>query len=258
MSGSASSPLILTYHSIRDGDSPLEIPPAVFAGQMAWLREHAQVIPLGTLVRALAEKRGLPERSVVLTFDDGFADFAEAAAPLLVKHSLPATVFLPTAWCGKTNAWPGQPPWVKPQPLLTWNAVGQLAQQGIEFGGHSVSHPVLPDVPAAELEQEISGCQEEIARVTGQRAQFFCYPYGRWNDSVRRLVKEHYAGACSTAAGRVARNSDPYSLPRVDAHYVRSPQLFRGMLSAWFAGYVALRRWVRRLRGQPEGYLSRL
>jgi peptidoglycan/xylan/chitin deacetylase (PgdA/CDA1 family) len=211
---------------------------------------------LGEVVAALAERRPLPARTAVLTFDDGFLDFFAAAAPVLLRLGLPAMVFLPTKWLGKTNAWPGQPAWVEPQPLMSWEQVRELAAQGIGFGGHSVSHPSLTDIPGSEMECEVRDCGAEIAAATGRPCDFFCYPYGRWKDSVRTAVKRHYRGACSTVAAVVDANSDPFALPRVDAHYVRSPALFRVMFTAPFRGYIGSRRFVRRLRGQPEGGYS--
>jgi peptidoglycan/xylan/chitin deacetylase (PgdA/CDA1 family) len=71
-----SYPIILTYHSIAAGDSPLRIPPALFTEQMEWLKAHAEVMPLGRIVKPLATGGAIPERAVALTFDDGFLDFA--------------------------------------------------------------------------------------------------------------------------------------------------------------------------------------
>ncbi len=250
-------PAILTYHSIHDADSPLCIPPRVFAEQMQWLKGHAQILPLATLVELLATRKSFPERVVALTFDDGFQDFYTDAAPVLLKLGLPATVFLPTAWCGKNNAWPGQPAWVKPEPLMDWPAIAELSRQGVEFGGHSATHPSLTDIPTEQADREIAQCKTEIESRTGKPARLFCYPYGKWNDSVRRVVKQHYAGACSTAAGMLEFNSDAYSMPRVDAHYVRNPSWFRSLFTRRFLTYIAARRVVRRIRRQPEGYISR-
>lgn len=250
-------PVILTYHSICDQASPLCTPPKVFADQMKWLKGHAQVVALGHLVDLLAKHKALPERAVALTFDDGFLDFHDHAAPILQNHSLPATVFLPTGWCGKTNSWPGQPSWVEPQPLMDWPHVVELSRQQVEFGGHSVSHPSLTDIPGTQMEKEVADCGKAIEEHTGTASRFFCYPYGKWNDSVRRVVKQHYQGACSTAAGVVDQSSDIFSLPRVDAHYVRNPSWFRSMFTRRFLTYVATRRIIRRLRRQPEGYLAK-
>jgi peptidoglycan/xylan/chitin deacetylase (PgdA/CDA1 family) len=229
----------------------------MFYEQMAWLKSHAQVMPLSALVETLSKRRAFPDCTVVLTFDDGFQDFAEQAAPMLLRHGFPATVFLPTGWCGRTNAWPGQPAWVEPQPLMDWKTIAELTGKGFDFGGHSVSHPSLTDIPSQQVEQELAECKRTIEAHTGVAPRHFCYPYGKWNDSVRRAVKLHYAGACSTAAGLIESASDAFSLPRVDAHYVKNHSWFRSMFTRRFATYIATRRVIRRLRRQPEGYLSR-
>jgi len=254
----ALKPVILTYHSISDGHSPLEVSPALFVEQMAWLKANAHVVSLGELVEALANYMPLPERTVVLSFDDGFRDFHAAAASVLLRLGLPATVFLPTMYVDGKNAWPGQPSWVAPQALMSWTEIRELAGQGIAFGSHSVTHPNLTSLAAAELQQELEQSRQEIASHTGRPVDFFCYPYGRWNPPVRSAVARMYRGACSTGAGVVEPDADPYALPRVDAHYVRNMERFRTLFTEGFVRYVTLRRWIRRLRGQPEGVYSRV
>ena len=69
----AHKPVLLTYHSISDGPSPLEIPPALFTGQMEWLKANARVAPLQEIVTALKARQMLPERTAVLTFEIGRA-----------------------------------------------------------------------------------------------------------------------------------------------------------------------------------------
>lgn len=256
--GEDSYPVIVTYHSIADGDSPLRIPPALFAEQMKWLKEHTKVVPLGCIVNALADGGSPPERAVVLTFDDGFRDFAEHAAPVLQELELSATVFLPTAYCGRSNDWPGQPKWVEPQPLMDWQQIRRLAAQGISFGAHARTHCVLTDVSAVQAEEEIVSSRREIQERANTPVTHFCYPYGAWNAAIRASVARHYQGACSTAAGVVMRGADPFALPRVDAHYLRKSALFRSMFTRRFRAYVSGRRWIRRLRGQPEGNYARL
>lgn len=250
-------PVILTYHSISEGDSPLKVSPALFAEQMEWLHANVRTAPLGEVVTALSERNPLPERTVVLTFDDGFRDFYSAAAPVLHRLGLPATIFVPTQYCGRTNGWPGQPSWVQEEALLNWREVSELARNGFSFGAHSLSHPILTNLHLAEAEREISGSKAQIEAHTGQPAEFFAYPYGHWNAVLRDLVGKHYEGACATAAGVVEPNADPLALPRVDVHYLRNPAWFRRLFSGSLVTYLLLRRLIRRLRGQPEGFYAR-
>jgi peptidoglycan/xylan/chitin deacetylase (PgdA/CDA1 family) len=254
----AHKPVILTYHSISGGTSPLEISPALFLEQMEWLKAHARVVPLADLAKMLAVGKSFSPRTVVLTFDDGFRNFYSAAAPVLARFGFPATVFLPTSFLGRTNAWPGQPTWVVPQPLLDWAQVRELAEQGIAFGSHSVTHPDLTSLANTELKQELEKSKQEIESQTARPADFFCFPYGRWNLDVKDAAGYFYEGACSTGAGVVVLDADPYALPRVDAHYVRSPAWFRRLFTRSFEAYITARRMIRLLRGKPEGTYARI
>ncbi len=252
-------PVILTYHSISEGNSPLQISPSLFAEQMQWLHDNARVASLTEVVSALANRSPLPERTVVLTFDDGFHDFYSCAAPVLRRLNLPATIFLLTGLCGKTNNWPGQDAsWISRHSLLDWQQVAELAQHGFNIGAHSISHPVLPSLTAGEAKHEIADSQAELRERTGQSVDLFAYPYGRWSPTVRALVQEHYRGACSTGAGVVQPDADPFALPRVDVHYLRRPAWFRTLFTSRFLTYVAGRRFIRRIRGQPEGLYARI
>jgi peptidoglycan/xylan/chitin deacetylase (PgdA/CDA1 family) len=251
------NPVILTYHSISDGSPPLKISPALFAEQMEWLKANCRVLSLEQVASQLAQRQPLPERTVVLTFDDGFQDFYFSAASVLRRLGFVATVFLPTDYCGRTNSWPGQPGWVDEQPLMDWKQIRDLSDQGFAFGAHSITHPILTNLAGPDAEGEIAGSKYEIEARTGQGANFFCYPYGRWNASVREIVRRYFRGACSTAAGVVEPDADLFALPRVDAHYVRSPAWFRRLFTQGFCSYLLARRLVRRLRGKPEGFYAR-
>jgi peptidoglycan/xylan/chitin deacetylase (PgdA/CDA1 family) len=254
----AEYPVILTYHSISEGDSPLKVSPSLFAEQMEWLRDNVRVAPLSEVVAALAGRRPLPERTVVLTFDDGFRDFYSSAAPVLRRLRLPATVFLPTGYCGKLNRWPSQPAWVSEEALLDWKQVNEIVQDGFKIGAHGINHSDLTTMSLEEAEQEISGSKAQIEEHTACQVEFFAYPYGRWSPMVRALVLGNFRGACATAAGIVEPDADPFALPRADAHYVRHPASFRMLFTTKFAAYIAARRMIRRMRRQPEGFYARV
>jgi peptidoglycan/xylan/chitin deacetylase (PgdA/CDA1 family) len=255
----AAFPVILTYHSISEGRSPLQIGPSLFAEQMQWLHDNVRVVPLADVVSALVEGRPLAKRTVALTFDDGFSDFYTSAAPVLRRLNLPVTIFVLTGLCGKSNNWSGQDGgWINQHALLDWRQVAELAQQGFQFGAHSISHPVLSDLPLDEAKHEVADSKAELQDRTGQAVDFFAYPFGRWCPAVRSVVQGHYRGACSTGAGVIRPDADPFALPRVDVHYLRRPAWFRALFTARFLTYVAGRRFVRRMRRQPEGIYARV
>ncbi len=251
------NPVILTYHSISSSGPPLAISASQFSEQMEWLSRNARVVPLGSVAEALKQHDSFPTKTVVLTFDDGYQDFYTAVAPQLRRWGFPATVFLPTAYCGRSNSWPGQPRWVDEKPLLTWQQVEELAREGVQFGSHTVTHPDMTALSDVDAEREMIESKREIEGHTGFPAEYFCYPYGRLNRDLRDLVSRHFRGACSTAAGTLESNADLFALPRVDAHYLRNRTYFQSLFTRRFSGYIALRRTLRRLRKQPEGYYLR-
>lgn len=254
MSQSEHHPVILTYHSIAEGPSPIEISPRLFAEQMEWLAENARVASTGEVADTLKGSKPLPKHTVILTFDDGYLDFFEHAAPELLRRKFTAIVFLPTAFVGRSNQWEDSGAGEKP--LMQWTHVQELAAKGIEFGSHTVNHPRLTEISGDEIDRELKESRETIQAKTGRAPQVFCYPYGCWNAAVREQVKQFYAAACITGAGVVEPDSDPYALPRVDAHYVRDMNRFRALFTENFEKYVRVRRWIRRLRGAPEGKVA--
>jgi len=135
---------------------------------------------------------------------------------------------------------------------MTWQHISELAQQGFMFGAHTVNHPDLTQISESAVQQEILSAKQDIERHTGRAVDFFCYPYGRWNSRVHALVSEHYRAACSTRTAMLSRNADLWALPRVDAHLVRQPAVFRSLFDRFFPAYLSDRRTVRRFRGLPE------
>jgi peptidoglycan/xylan/chitin deacetylase (PgdA/CDA1 family) len=254
----AKYPVILTYHSISDGISPLKISPALFAEQMEWISANANVVSLQELVAAMTTRRSLPERTVVLTFDDAYLDFYSAAAPVLRRLQLQATIFLPTGFCGGTISWAGQPSSAASESVLNWQQVTELAERGFSFGAHTVTHPVLTDLSLNQVEVEIATSKAHIEQHIKQSVDFFAYPFGRWNPGVRDIVRRHFLGACTTGAGVVEADADVFALPRADAHYVRHPARLRTLFTTSFLAYIAARRIIRRLRGKPEGRYARI
>ncbi|MBK7284262.1 MAG: polysaccharide deacetylase family protein [Sphingomonadales bacterium] len=151
--------LVLTYHSISDSGGPTSIPPSVFGMQMAALAaagtvaRHWRNSLNGMRDRAMKAR----DRRVLITFDDAFADFAEAAVPTLQQHGFSGLVFVPTQRLGRPESWDGanQPA----RPLMDWETVRRLAGEGMEFGGHSRTHADLTRLDPAASEGEIAGAR---------------------------------------------------------------------------------------------------
>lgn len=243
---------ILMYHAVADGAGPTFIAPRVFAAQMQALA--ASGLPVVSLDAVAAARRGgaaLPPRAVVLTFDDGFRDFADTAWPLIRAEGWPVTVYLPTGHVGAVETWRGQA--TPPRPLMGWPEIVRLAAEGVDFGGHSVRHPDLTALAAPDRAAEIEGCTTAIARHLGAPPRHFAPPYGLADAALRRMIADHgYHTACGTRLGQAGAGDDPFDLPRIEMYYFTDIARWRRHLAGRGGAYLALRRGLRRLRSMAR------
>lgn len=237
---------ILTYHSIDDSGSPISIDRETFARHVVFLASSAvRILPLGEILSAPAE---VP--SIAITFDDGFVNFSTEAWPLLREAGLPATLFVPTRCVGGTNAWDGRDePGIPTLPLLDWDELGRLAEEGLDLGAHGRTHPHLDRLGESEQRDEIEGCATDLEQRTGRPPTSFCYPYGDFDAASVQCVSTRYTLACTTRLATLADTPDPLRLPRLDAFYYRAPGRLESFGSMGFRAHLAFRRAARSLRG---------
>src|SRR5690242_7218075 len=240
--------LILTYHSISGTGPPLAIPPDLFMQQMEWLAAHASVVRLREVAEMLRTGTQLPAQAVVLTFDDALGDFASQAAPVLANYGLPATVFVPTGWCGLNDDWYPHLSGSPAKPLMSWSQIRALSNADVEFGSHTVSHARLTELTDSEIDRELADSKRRLECELGRTVELFAFPYGDWSPQLRDRVRQHYKAACTTDLARVTAASDLCSLPRIDVHYVRSWHRFRSLCAGGAQGYLRLRDVGRRCR----------
>lgn len=236
---------ILTYHSIDPSGSPISVAPGEFERHVHWLATGAvRVVPLAEL---LTVPDG--EEALALTFDDGFANLAGCAVPLLREHALPATVFVVPGHVGGDNAWGGRRDGRVPTlPLLDWDGLSRLTEQGITLGAHTRTHPHLTRVPAEARADELEGARETIRARTGVSPDQFAYPYGDLDAGVVDAVRPVYRLAVTTELRALGASEDVVQLPRLDMFYWRAP----GQLESWgslrFNRTLWLRAQARRVR----------
>ena len=212
---------ILMYHSVAQSTNPkfkqYAVPPALFAEHMTYLHEHSYTpINVTHLVRMLSQERfALPERPVVLTFDDGFADFYTSALPVLQQCGFTATLYIATGFIGSTSRWLAREGEAT-RPMLTWTQVNEIGACGIECGGHTHWHPQLDTLPLAEARDEIVRCKKLLEDHSGQKVSSFAYPHGYHSAAVKRLVREAgYTSACVVGYAMSSTTADPFALARL-------------------------------------------
>jgi peptidoglycan/xylan/chitin deacetylase (PgdA/CDA1 family) len=240
---------VLMYHAVHPQASVITTPPEVFARQMTGIKDKGyQVISLSGLAKYLHTREGLPERAIVLTFDDGFECLYEFVFPVLVQMEFSATIFLVSNHVGGKNNWAGQPSGIPNLPTLTWDQIIEMRKAGFEFGAHTMNHPRLDQTSLIDIEREIIGSKQMIEERLGTPISSFAYPYGRITPRIKEIVRRRFKTACSTKLGVVTSRSDPYELERIEMFYFQSLHLFEGLFSPWIGAYIGGRRILRSVR----------
>ncbi|KPH98888.1 polysaccharide deacetylase [Actinobacteria bacterium OK074] len=207
---------ILMYHAVAtdpgDATRALSVTPEAFAEQMALLRDLG-CHPLDTADLADRWRTGkpLPERPVLVTFDDGYEGVHRHALPVLAQHGFTATVFVATGWLRGAHDTGGAL-----DTMLDWEQVRALAAAGAEIGGHSHTHPQLDQLDDDTLRRELLRCRELVTAELGARPRSFAYPYGYSSRRVRRAVRAAgFEQSLAVGNDLARRRQGPYALRRV-------------------------------------------
>jgi peptidoglycan/xylan/chitin deacetylase (PgdA/CDA1 family) len=214
---------ILMYHSVSDnlfGKShayyQINCSPQIFAQQMKWLHKAGYQTMTLSQLRDSFESGVTPEKTVVITFDDGYRDFYIDAFPSLRRYGFNASVFLAT---GRIQDTPAR---IEGVDYLTWQEVRELHAEGIEFGSHTVSHPDLRSLGPEEIEYEVCFSKDTIEDHIGAPVKSFAYPFAFPEEDksfirfLEDLLKNHgFETGVSTVLGRTKGNDSRFFLPRL-------------------------------------------
>jgi peptidoglycan/xylan/chitin deacetylase (PgdA/CDA1 family) len=204
---------MLMYHAVVPGPGTPAWPWAVsadgFEAQIDYLQDN------GWTSRTMAELAASksPPRTVVITFDDGYANNL-AAFEMLAKRDMRATWFIVSGSVGQDPKWPadGRPA----GRLLSGQELRTMCDAGMEIGSHTQSHCVLTQLDQARVDKELRASKAELEDVLGGVVGSFAYPYGKFDDGiVRSVAAAGYTAACTTRTGWATRDGDPYRLRRV-------------------------------------------
>lgn len=233
--------VILIYHRVGGGSgSEVDLPIALFDEQMEHLAAGGRVVSLSAGLAAVGGSAPRGEPPLVVTFDDGTADFADNAVPILVRHGVAATLYAATAFIDEGRAFPSG---ARP---LSWSALADACATGhVEVGSHTHTHRLLDRLPATEVGNDLDRSIELIGEHLGHAPVDFAYPKALLGPSeTEAAVRARFRSAA--LAGTRANPfgaSDPYRL-------ARSPiQTADGM--RWFvrkaAGGMAVEDGLRRV-----------
>lgn len=216
---------ILMYHQVGEFSRPAAHRANYchirrFKAQMAWLhRFRYRVIGLDEALRCLCGEQPMPQHAVVLTFDDGYQNFYDSAFPVLKRYGFPASVFLVANLLGRDPEWLVGENMIS-TPLMSPDTIRTLRRKGILFGSHALSHPRLSQISQEQMRSEVSLSKAKIEAVLEEEVEFFCYPYGDFDDQVVAAVREAgYKAALSCIRASAFGQEDPLLLPRKAISY---------------------------------------
>lgn len=212
--------IILLYHSIGAAEGSdylkLRIDKDSFNRQMEYLYEKKySVVPLMDLINKLNSRaQTQSQKFITITFDDGYADNLEFAAPVLKKYAFPATIFISTGYLdggGRRDEY-----WEKWGYLTTEN-IRELVSSGFAIGSHSFSHRALISLDDINLRREIADSKKALEGAIKNKVTIFSYPHGAFNKRVKNMLKkEGYIAACTSIAGFNNDKSNMLELKRIE------------------------------------------
>ncbi|MFI5368796.1 MAG: polysaccharide deacetylase family protein, partial [Spirochaetia bacterium] len=200
---------ILIFHSTRpyiESDTPAVrrfiATPDTLEQELAYLRDDGYVsITFDDLVSHITKNTPLPQRPVILSFDDDWESQYTYAFPLLEKFGFTATFYIWTAVVGREHH-------------MTWDEISTLAKAGMQIGCHTITHPYLTRVKSdVSLRREIIGARTLIEEHVGVPVTTFAYPFGQYNERVAAIVREAgFTSARSTWPGVLHSQEGLFSL----------------------------------------------
>jgi peptidoglycan/xylan/chitin deacetylase (PgdA/CDA1 family) len=223
---------ILLYHSVprqeRDVGDQLSVACEQFAGHLDVIVDSRRVpLTVSQVAAGLRGERQLPERSVAITFDDGYDDTLDAVE-LLRERGLSASVYVTT---GQVDA-PG---------MIGRDHLRRLAEwpDTVELGAHSVTHPHLDELSECEIESQVSDSKRQLEHLLGRPVETFAYPYGSYDWRVVEAVKA--AGFQSAVAVKNALShldDDPWAIARWTVRSTTGAQQIASVLDGSGAPYA--------------------
>jgi len=205
--------IVLMFHGTPKNkpSSQYSIQANKFLQQIEYLKKNGwQTI----LIKELQDPEKLPAKSIILTFDDGYADNYKGAFLPLLEHGMKATWFITTDCIGKHAQWMG--PETAETKMLSTQQLQEMAAQGMEIASHTCSHPDLSTLSYAQQLKELKQSKEALEKILSTKISSFAYPYGRYNeDSITAVEQAGYLQTCSVRSGFYENSESPLLIRRV-------------------------------------------
>ncbi|MBX9735523.1 MAG: polysaccharide deacetylase family protein [Phycisphaerales bacterium] len=217
---------ILMYHRVDALPSDatrmyrrMTVSPDELRQHARWLRDEGfNTISFAQLDQYFRGEFTLPDKPIILSFDDAFDEHYLVVAPILTRFHLSATFFIHTDWIGQYNC-------------LTWDQTRHLASAGFEIGSHTRTHPVLPALDDRSLRSELRESRSEIARQLGVSPMIVAYPFGENDERVQDAARSAgYSMAAGVRGGSFQRATERLNLRRIEIRNGDDTQTLKRLL----------------------------
>jgi peptidoglycan/xylan/chitin deacetylase (PgdA/CDA1 family) len=241
---------ILCYHRVcpkKDFGKydALCVTPEAFRAQMKLLKALGySSFSVQNLAAYLNLQKNLPSKSVVITFDDGYEDNYTHAYPILKETGMIGNIFLVTGRIGGANVWDQEK-----IALLNEAQIKEMHEGGVVFGSHTVNHVDLSQAPEDQIREELAASKKKLEEITSRTDVVLCYPYGRFNETVKRLARDAgYLCALAVDAGPVEKQgSDLFELRRMQIFPSTSLLGFWKKSQSWYPRWMQIQK---KLKGE--------
>lgn len=209
---------ILMYHSISSGNN-LRVPPVEFREQMKWLHDNGYytLTPEEAYI-VLTENKKPREKTVFITFDDGYEDNYIDAYPILKEYALKATIFMIGKYIGKQNH-------------LTEAQMKEMNRDGISIQSHTFNHLELPGLTKSQQLDDLTRSKQIFDQLLDQETSIICFPVGRYNEETKTFAEQSgYKMGVTTEPGAASSEQGMYTLHRI--------RMTPGMSTQWFGQIV--------------------
>lgn len=240
---------VLMYHRIASVPGERNsLPVEKFKEQLDYLQLHGYTtITMQDLYNHYTLHSPLPTKSVLLTFDDGYEDNFSVALPLLRERNMKAIVFPIAHWVGKENQWENFNQAITK--TMDWNKLHEWKAAGLEIGSHTLTHPFLTQCDEEKIVHEIKMSKAILEEKLNDKVEFFCYPYGFFNQNIVDIVKKAgYKGAVAIYDHVPLWNQDFFSLPRIPIPARQSLWEFALKVGRFHIIFLVLRKLERNIK----------
>jgi peptidoglycan/xylan/chitin deacetylase (PgdA/CDA1 family) len=239
VNGDARTLRVLMYHKVNDVEgNRMSMPTSLFDEQMAQLNELGYtVVDLDAVLAHYADGVPLPPSSVLITFDDGYRDNLEHAAPILQRYGYRAVQFVPLGYIGDPLPLPHEEALATRGILnrtVDWEELGELERAGVRIESHGISHRPLADLELDEAAREIVVSKLRLEERLGRPVRAFSYVKGseaHYKPVHLSLVRQAgYDVAFTSISGANSPSTDPLQLHRYNVEPY-SPRTFELVLA---------------------------